>query len=454
MSFEFAKMQPLVYVVVPVYNRRDRTLRFLKQIRQQSYKNFRVIIVDDASTDGTADAVHFNYPDVDVIHGNGDLWWSGGTNEGVRLALARNADYVITINDDAKFDADLIAGLIAVGLKDPRRIVGARIERQDHPGVIWSLGTSHVIRQGCIFRLNFGHRQWLFVRSYVGSELPVDTMPGNGVLIPATVFRECGLYDAEQMPQYHADSEFVYRAKQKGFNPVIATNVVIRNEIRTEPLVHNVHDLVYSKRSDFYWPAIFKTVRQALPPLLWPIAMAEIYSPWLPSITLRTLTAIVREVRKKFYRGFAFDPTLVDVLPAVRSCIAFWGYDKNRESGAAELHEGVSGIWLGCSLTGGLKLAFFSRGRRRIKLAFTIHQLGPSICPKGTEQIHMDIGGIDVAAQRLDVGQVEMAGVLEPGLNRLIIWIEGDDSGFRYNGDSRATAVYLRNIVLIDEGKI
>ncbi len=253
---------PLVVAVVPAFNRCDKTLNFLRQFPLVDYPNKRVVICDDGSTDNTYHNIRLNFPEVDVLRGNGQLWWSGGTNMAIRRALELGAEYILTINDDAIMSPDFLREMVEIARQNPRYIVGCRVHRQDHTDRIWAMGTTPVFRGYEMFSLNFWDRRWDDIKAGLPNPYPVATMPGNGVLIPRSVFEEVGFYDQEEMPQYHADSDLILRARRKGYMPVISLGSVLYNHILTTPLVSDRWNLIFNKKSDRYWRATWATLRR------------------------------------------------------------------------------------------------------------------------------------------------------------------------------------------------
>lgn len=256
---------PLVYAVIPAFNRCDKTLGFLHQFRRVHYPNKRVVITDDGSRDNTFFNVQLNFPEVVVLKGDGNLWWSGGTNMGAHHAIENGADFILTINDDIEMSPDFLDRMMAVARQNPKYIVGCRIHRQDSRDQIWAVGTTLYMKGPELFKLNFANQTWDDVKDKVPNPYAVDCMPGNGVLIPRSVFETVGFYDARHMPHYHADSDLLLRAREHGYQPVIATDAVLYNHIPTEPLVTNVRDLIFSKKSDRYWRAIRTTLKRHAP---------------------------------------------------------------------------------------------------------------------------------------------------------------------------------------------
>jgi len=199
---------------------------------------------------------------VEVLRGDGNLWWSGGTNLAIRRALELGADYILTINDDAIMQPDFLSQMVSIAIQNPKYIVGCRIHRQDHPDRIWCIGGTPVFKGYELFRLNFWDRRWEEVHAGLNNPYPVATMPGNGVLVPRSVFENVGFYDQDALPQYHADSDLVMRAAKRGYIPVVSLNSVLYNHILTVPLVNNRHDIIFHKKSDRYWKAVWTILRR------------------------------------------------------------------------------------------------------------------------------------------------------------------------------------------------
>ena len=77
----------LIHVIVPVHNRVSMTRICLASLRMQSDQGFRVVVVDDGSTDKTSEIIHSEFPEVELLGGDGNLWWVGSINLGLRNVL-------------------------------------------------------------------------------------------------------------------------------------------------------------------------------------------------------------------------------------------------------------------------------------------------------------------------------------------------------------------------------
>lgn len=102
--------------VITCHNRREKTLKCITALfscRLPPRIGLQVILVDDGSTDGTHEAVKDLFPQVQVIRGDGSLFWNGGMRKGLAAAIEQGFDDYLWLNDDTTLDVDALARLYA-----------------------------------------------------------------------------------------------------------------------------------------------------------------------------------------------------------------------------------------------------------------------------------------------------------------------------------------------------
>ncbi|MCP9786319.1 glycosyltransferase family 2 protein [Cyanobium sp. N5-Cardenillas] len=251
---------PLVTAVVPTRNRRELTLRFLERMAAQTYPALRIVVVDSHSSDGTVAAIRARFPATEILEASDHDFWTAATNRGVRHALESGTDYVFTINDDAVIEPGHVAALVTLARRNGCVILGNQINLLGEPDRIWSLGTRTVWASSDFLKLaHTGQRQQELALEVATSEvLPVDALPGNGVLIQADAFRRIGLYDALFLPHYHADSEWVMRAVHRGIQAWVTPRVILLNDFtpaQKQLSLGSLQGLIYAlghRRSHLY----------------------------------------------------------------------------------------------------------------------------------------------------------------------------------------------------------
>jgi len=247
------KKSPSIYIVTPIFNSKAVTLRFVKSLKKQSYKNFKLIVVDDGS-DGTLDVLKADYPEVDVLKGTGDLWWSGGTNLGVKRALKHKADYILTINHDVTLKPNYLSSLVACASLHPKALIGSMVVNREQPEFVWFFGGGYSLRQG-LNQHTTGH---------IGDfTAPVKStwLTGMGVLIPAETFRKIGFFDEKNFPLYFGDADFSERARRAGYELWVDPRSVVYGDIYDNWVGRNVrypkliflYDLFTIQNSPFQW---------------------------------------------------------------------------------------------------------------------------------------------------------------------------------------------------------
>jgi GT2 family glycosyltransferase len=106
---------PLVSIVTINYNSTQVTCELLNSLRSSNYKNFEVIVVDNASKEDPVDMVRKNWPLAKVIVSDKNLGFSGGNNLGIREA---KGDFIFFINNDTEITPDLIEQLLKPFFED------------------------------------------------------------------------------------------------------------------------------------------------------------------------------------------------------------------------------------------------------------------------------------------------------------------------------------------------
>jgi len=202
-----------IWAVVVNWNGGDDNIECLDSLIADGLAEERVVFVDNASTDGSADAVERRFPRVRSIRNERNEGYGHGTNRGVELALREGAELVFLVNNDVTIPRGTFAVLTAALRADPDvGIVGPRVVYRDEPARLWCAGGRMTYRQNLSQLI--GHDRadgprWLRARD-------VDYVPGCAMLVRREVFERIGLLDGEYFA-YHEDIEFCLKARQAGF---------------------------------------------------------------------------------------------------------------------------------------------------------------------------------------------------------------------------------------------
>lgn len=192
-----------IAVLLTVFNRKEKTLACLSNLaKQQKVEGLQVDVwlVNDGCTDGTPEAVKEQFPDVNVIDADGNLFWNRGMwTAWDTAAKARDYDFYLWLNDDTFVYDNMLKVLTeaAMETKDKAIIVGAT-ESADHSSVTYG------------GRVNGG-----VVPKPNGKLVPVDYFNGNIVLIPQSVYHILGNLDS-YFTHSKGDFDYGMRAKKSG----------------------------------------------------------------------------------------------------------------------------------------------------------------------------------------------------------------------------------------------
>lgn len=217
-----------VYVLIPVFNRLAHTQKVLEALRKQSiYQFFKIIIINDGSTDGTQDFLS-QQTDVVSLPGDGNLWWGGAIQKGLEYIFSHqigDEDYVLFINNDTWFSPDFVQTLIDVSREYDGAAVGSVVHEENRSPSLTSIGPRIDINRFAV---------WDVVAQLSPEEVDapqavyeVDALSGRGTLYPAGLFRRFGGLRPRLLPHYMADYEIAMRFKRGGVALLASTKAVV-----------------------------------------------------------------------------------------------------------------------------------------------------------------------------------------------------------------------------------
>ncbi len=126
---------PVVAIIVLTWNGRDLTLACIDSLAAVGTPGVRIVLVDNASTDGTVAAVRDRYADrVTIVETGANLGFAGGNNAGIERALTDGADFVLLLNNDTVVDPAFVDELLRPMLAAPAiGIAGPKIYYENPP---------------------------------------------------------------------------------------------------------------------------------------------------------------------------------------------------------------------------------------------------------------------------------------------------------------------------------
>lgn len=204
------KAPPSVGIIVVNYNSESFVREFAESLRNVDFPNFRVIIVDNASTDGSPDILREFLPDAVFIPLHENTGTAGGNNIGFRYCAKHEHDFALALNNDTVLTPDFLSKLVDAA--DERTIVV--------PKILYHYDRSLISTHAGGFDWRFGR----FRDTYhgrpdgpaTGRPRDLETASFCCALIPVAAFRDVGMLD-ERFFMYYEETDWLRRALAKGY---------------------------------------------------------------------------------------------------------------------------------------------------------------------------------------------------------------------------------------------
>lgn len=206
-----------IVFLMTCHNRKEMTLESLRRlynmegIIDKKYK-FKIILVDDGSKDGTYEAVRRNFKEVNIIKGDGSLFWAGGMRLAMKRGMHEQPNYYVWVNDDTM----LYPNSLKILLQDEQTARKTTKKPSIITGCIVDPITKEVTYGGFVASCK--------VRSN-GSIQEVEQMNGNFVVIPKEIVKEIGNID-DAFVHSLGDIDYGCRAQEKGYNVYLSRQII------------------------------------------------------------------------------------------------------------------------------------------------------------------------------------------------------------------------------------
>jgi GT2 family glycosyltransferase len=200
---------PRISIVIPNFNGAAYLEKCLASLKLQTYAPLEILVVENASTDGSADVIRHAAPDAQILHQSRNLGFAGGANAGI---LHARGEWIAILNNDTEASAAWLAECAAAIERHPEAaFLACRISDISRRNIIYSAGD-------CILRAGIGYRrgQQLQDCEGYGEEIEIFSACGCAALYRKSALKDTGGYD-DHFFAYCEDVDLGLRLQAAGY---------------------------------------------------------------------------------------------------------------------------------------------------------------------------------------------------------------------------------------------
>jgi len=213
----------LVVTIIPNWNLKKDLAECLDSLLNSNYSPHKIIVVDNASEDGSQEFIKRNYPNIPLITFSTNQGYASALNAGINWAIQQQAAYVFALNNDTLVSPDAISNLVQA-LDDDKNIgiAAPKILFYKNPRRIYSLGDR--IFMYLPLPISIGKNQ-IDSTKYSGV-IDFDYVTGCAMMIRTDCINKVGMFDTSYF-MYYEDSDFCRRVKNIGYRIVCQCEATI-----------------------------------------------------------------------------------------------------------------------------------------------------------------------------------------------------------------------------------
>ncbi len=217
-------MDELAYVVILNWNGESYVRDCLRSVLGQTYPRYRVLVVDNGSTDRSRDIIRAEFPEVNLLALPENRHFARGSNAGIREALKDPAcAYVVTLNNDTRVEPMWLSELVRPA-KEGTDMVACKLVFMDRPQFINSTGLC-VAPDGSGMDRGWNQRD----EGQFEEALDVFGPSAGAALYRRDLLEAVGLFD-EDFVAYYEDLDLAWRARLVGRRAAFAPHAVVHHK--------------------------------------------------------------------------------------------------------------------------------------------------------------------------------------------------------------------------------
>lgn len=210
---------PLVSIVILNWNGKRILKTCLQSLTHLAYSNYEIIVVDNASTDGSPEAARRDFPNVKVLVNEKNLGFAAGCNVGIRAAKGQ---LIALFNNDAIADPNWLTQLVEPMVFDAKIGMTSGIILQSPPGdMVWAAGQRIDSVTGQTWRIGYGKRL-----TSLDEVNDIDYLSGCALLVKKEMINRIGLLD-EKFFLCGEDVDWNFSAKRAGYEIRLVPGAIV-----------------------------------------------------------------------------------------------------------------------------------------------------------------------------------------------------------------------------------
>lgn len=209
---------PIVYVILLNWNAWEDTIACIDSLKRLTYPEYRVLVVDNGSTNDSVAHIRAAFSDVLTIEAGHNLGFAGGCNRGIQRALAQGADFVWLLNNDTTVKPHSLKALIDAAESDAQiGAVGSVLYWMDEPDRVQAWGGGWV----SFWTGRWGHYH---LPAPAGK---LHYLTGASLLVRREALQDVGLLDDRTFFMYWEDTDLCFRLRGRGWKLTVAESSVV-----------------------------------------------------------------------------------------------------------------------------------------------------------------------------------------------------------------------------------